>query len=59
MTKWQPTVALAITDMHTDNCAMWDGKRITIDEATQTFGEVRRPAASSVSMLVRPAVRPL
>ena len=34
MTKWQVTVALAITDMHTDDCAVQDAKRIAIDEAT-------------------------
>ena len=40
MTKWQATVSLAITDMHTDNCIMWDTKRYTLDEATRIFGEV-------------------
>ena len=40
MTKWQATVALAITDMHTDDCVVWDTKCNVIDKATQTFGEV-------------------
>ena len=37
--KWQKDVTLAIADMHTDDCAMWDARRNAIDEATQEFGE--------------------
>ena len=40
MTKWQATIALAITDMHTDDCAIWDAKHVAIDKATETFGKV-------------------
>ena len=39
MTKWQVTVSLTITDMHTNNCAMWDAKHDALNEATQDFGE--------------------
>ena len=34
MAKWQKDVTLAITDMHTDNCVVWNAKRNAIDEAT-------------------------
>ena len=37
MTKWQATVSLTITDMHTDDCAVWDAKCDALDEATQDF----------------------
>ena len=40
MGKWQKDVTLAITDMHTDNCVVWDTKCNAIDEATQEFGEM-------------------
>ena len=39
MAKWQKDIALAITDMYTDDCVVWDTKRNAIDEATQKFGE--------------------
>ena len=39
MVKWQMDITLAITDMHTDDCAVWDANRNTIDESTQKFGE--------------------
>ena len=39
MAKWQKDVTLAITDMYTDDCVVWDAKCDTIDEATQKFGE--------------------
>ena len=39
MAKWQKDVTLAITDMYTDDCVVWDAKRNTIDKATQKFGE--------------------
>ena len=41
MAKWQKDVTLAITDMYTDDCVVWewDAKSNTIDEATQKFGE--------------------
>ena len=39
MAKWQKDVTLAITDMYTDDCVMWDAKRNAINEATQKFGE--------------------
>ena len=40
MAKWQMDVTLAITDMHTDNCALWDANCNAIDESTQKFGEM-------------------
>ena len=40
MRKWQADVTLAITDMHTDDCIVWDAKRNAIDEATQIFGQM-------------------
>ena len=39
MGKWQKDITLAIVDMHTDDCVVWDAKRNAIDEATQEFGE--------------------
>ena len=39
MRKWQADVTLAITDMHTDDCVMWDAKHNTINKATQKFGQ--------------------
>ena len=39
MAKWQKDITLAITDMYTDDCVVWDSKRNAIDEATQKFGE--------------------
>ena len=39
MAKWQKDVTLAITDMYTDDCVVWDAKHNAIDEATQKFGE--------------------
>ena len=39
MAKWQKDVTLAITDMYTDNCVVWDAKRNAIDEATKKFRE--------------------
>ena len=39
MAKWQMDITLAITDMHTDNCAVWDVNRNAIDESTQKFRE--------------------
>ena len=39
MAKWQRDVTLAITDMHTDDCAVWDANRNALDELTQKFGE--------------------
>ena len=39
MAKWQKDITLAITDMYTDNCVVWDAKCNTIDEATQKFRE--------------------
>ena len=39
MVKWQMDVTLAITDMHTDNCAVWDTNCNAIDESTQKFRE--------------------
>ena len=39
MRKWQAAVTLAIADMQTDDCAMWDVKCNVIDEATQIFGQ--------------------
>ena len=39
MAKWQMDVTLAITDMHTDDCAVWDANCNAIDESTQKFGE--------------------
>ena len=40
MAKWQKDVTLAITDMYTDDCVVWDAKCNAIDEATQKFGEM-------------------
>ena len=40
MTKWQATVSLTITDLHTDDCTMWDAKRDALDEATRDFGKM-------------------
>ena len=40
MAKWQMDITLAITDMHTDDCAVWDANRNAIDESTQKFGEM-------------------
>ena len=37
MTKWQATISLTIMEMHTDDCAMWDAKHDTLDEATRDF----------------------
>ena len=39
MAKWQKDITLAITDMYTDDCVVWDVKHNAIDEATQKFGE--------------------
>ena len=39
MAKWQMDITLAITDMHTDDCALWDANCNAIDESTQKFGE--------------------
>ena len=39
MAKWQMEVTLAITDMHTDDCAVLDANCNAIDESTQKFGE--------------------
>ena len=39
MAKWEMDVTLAITDMHTDDCAVLDASRNAIDESTQKFGE--------------------
>ena len=39
MRKWQKDVTLAIADMHTDDCVVWDAKCNAIDEATQEFRE--------------------
>ena len=39
MAKWQKDITLAITDMYTDDCVVWDAKRNAIDEATQKFEE--------------------
>ena len=39
MAKWQKDVTLVITDMHTDDCVLWDAKHNAIDEATQKFGQ--------------------
>ena len=38
--KWQKDITLAIADMHTNNCVMWDAKHKAIDEATLEFLEV-------------------
>ena len=40
MAEWQKDVTLSIADMHTNNCAVWDGKHNAINEATQKFGEM-------------------
>ena len=40
MVKWQKDVTLAITDMHTDDCAVWDANRNALDESTQKFREM-------------------
>ena len=34
MGKWQKDVTLAIADMHSNDCVIWDAKRNAIDEAT-------------------------
>ena len=39
MAKWQKDVTLAITDMYTEDCVVWDTKHNAINEATQKFGE--------------------
>ena len=39
MGKWQKDITLAITDMHTDDCVVWDAKHKAIDEATLEFRE--------------------
>ena len=39
MAKWQMDVTLAITDMHTDDCAVWDANCNAIAESTQKFRE--------------------
>ena len=39
MAKWQADVTLAITDMHTDDCAVWDTNHNAIDKSTQKFRE--------------------
>ena len=51
MAKWQKDVTITITDMHTDDCVVWDAKHNAIDEATQKFRKmckascIRRAAA--------------
>ena len=40
MAKWQKDVTLAITDMYTVGCVVWDAKHNAIDEATRKFGEM-------------------
>ena len=40
MAKWQMDVTLVITNMHTDDCAVWDANHNAIDEFTQKFGEM-------------------
>ena len=40
MAKWQMDVTLVITDMHTDDCAVWDTNHNAIDESTQKFREM-------------------
>ena len=44
MAKWQKDVTLAITDMYTDDCVVWDAKRNAIDEATQKFRKMCEPS---------------
>ena len=39
MRKWHADVTLAITDMHTDDCVVWDAKCNAIDEAMRKFGQ--------------------
>ena len=39
MRKWQADITLAIMDMHTDNCVVWDAKCNAINEATWKFGQ--------------------
>ena len=39
MGKWQKDITLAIADMHTDDCVVWDAKRNAINKATQEFGK--------------------
>ena len=39
MAEWQKDVTLAIADMHTNDCVVWDGKHNAINEATPKFGE--------------------
>ena len=40
MRKWQADITLVITDMHTDDCIMWDTNHNAIDDATLKFGQV-------------------
>lgn len=39
MGKWQAEVTLAIMDMHTDDCTVWDLKCEALDKATRVFGK--------------------
>ena len=39
MAKSQRDITLVITDMHTDDCAVWDMNRNALDESTQKFRE--------------------
>ena len=39
MGKWQKDITLAIADMHTNDCVVWDAKHKAIDEATQEFAK--------------------
>ena len=40
MRKWQASVTLAVTAMHTNDCTVWDANRNAIDDATWDFGKV-------------------
>ena len=40
MRTWHTTVTLAIMDMQTDDCVVWDAKCKDIDKATLKFGQV-------------------
>ena len=39
MGKWQKDITLAIADMHTNDCVVWDAKCKAIDEATQELAK--------------------
>ena len=37
--KWQKDITLTITNMHTDDCVVWDANHNALDDSTQQFRE--------------------